>query len=80
MLFTGGFASPPGSNNWFWKFPCSSKAFTYTNWMPGEPNNYGGTNEDAMMTGAMYNKWVDVTNDVPYYAHIKVCYVCECHL
>uniref|UniRef100_A0A3B3VW45 Ladderlectin-like n=1 Tax=Poecilia latipinna TaxID=48699 RepID=A0A3B3VW45_9TELE len=32
-------------NNWFW---IDGTPFLYTNWCPGEPNNYGGRKQDCL--------------------------------
>ena len=34
-----GSGNGPGANHWYWS---DGRPWTYTNWHPGEPNNYGG--------------------------------------
>ena len=52
-----GLAEPPDSENWFWSDGTAAGTkgewSGYTNWDWGEPNNYGGRDEDA----AFMNFW-----------------------
>ncbi|XP_014835616.1 PREDICTED: ladderlectin-like, partial [Poecilia mexicana] len=45
-------------NNWFW---IDGTPFLYTNWCPGEPNNYGGRKQDCLQINFGDHKcWDDV--------------------
>lgn len=61
LYWLGG--SDAGSqNNWTWRTgPEAGQAFTYTNWAPGEPNNFAGILEDHVVGGWGNRQW----NDIP---------------
>lgn len=66
-LFDNGFAwigaSDAGSEgNFTWRSgPEAGAALSYTNWAGGEPNNFGGSENYAMMVNGGY--WNDVVNN-----------------
>merc|ERR1719247_3842190 len=64
-----GLSEPPNSEEYFWPDGTSvgSKEAGwkgYTNWHPGEPNNFGGKDEDA----AFMNYWDHLGVDPPWEA------------
>eukprot|EP00240_Pyramimonas_obovata_P015968 CAMPEP_0118939848 /NCGR_PEP_ID=MMETSP1169-20130426/29991_1 /TAXON_ID=36882 /ORGANISM="Pyramimonas obovata, Strain CCMP722" /LENGTH=263 /DNA_ID=CAMNT_0006884201 /DNA_START=77 /DNA_END=865 /DNA_ORIENTATION=- len=52
-----GFHEGLGEGHWSWTSTCSS---TFTNWYEGEPNNYCGDEDCALVSASMWGeKWVD---------------------
>ncbi len=50
-------AGSPANSNWQW---ANGEAWSYTNWAPGEPNDFNG--EDSLMTWASNMTWNDTAN------------------
>ncbi len=68
-----GLSEPADSENWFWADGAAGgtkgKWVGYVNWEKGEPNNYGGRDEDAMFM----NSWTDLGVPSPWDTeHLKV--------
>ena len=82
-IWTGGFAFVPYDLNDFrWVLtPGTNKPVSFTNWQNGEPGNYVGGQEDAiMMRYAPQYYWADTVYDVslkPNFLGEHMCYVCE---
>ena len=85
-----GLSEPPNSENYFWSdgSAAGSKEYGwkgYTNWNPGEPNNWDGKDEDAVFMNYWDNlgmprpwegegalgKWYDAPRDM------EIKYVCQ---
>ncbi|MCL2689916.1 MAG: hypothetical protein FWE57_08745 [Chitinispirillia bacterium] len=63
-LFIGGYQDPEPNlsdtatrdKNWHW---VTGEPWNYTNWSPGEPNNFGGIDEIWLMMWVYSGKWND---------------------
>jgi len=63
-LFIGGYQDPEPNlsdtttraKNWHW---VTGETWNYTNWSPGEPNNFGGIDEIWLMMWVYSGKWND---------------------
>lgn len=55
--------------NFVW---ASGEVPAYTNWTPGEPNNYGGNEDYGEMDYSKGGKWNDLANDAWKYRHYGV--------
>ena len=81
FLWTGGFAVVSGSNdNWNWNMSTHTKPAQYLPWGNGEPNNYRGMKEDAILVDVKVMKFIDIRPDVQKvsWTHNKIfCYMCE---
>ncbi len=53
-----GFTEEVNEGSWQW---ITGETITYTNWAPGEPNNYGGIDEDYAEMGGD-GRWFDNIN------------------
>ena len=74
VLFLGAQRGSDGNFQW-----TNGEDFSYTAWMPGEPNNDGG-NENCLVMFLVDGQWVwsDVPNDLSsYYGESAVGFVCE---
>lgn len=68
--FIGGYETTNG--NWQW---LNGQAFSYTNWAPGEPNNWNGTIENyAMYWWGTAPAWNDTNKDSSYIANGNTTY------
>ena len=52
-----GSGNGPGANHWYWS---DGRPWTYTNWHPGEPNNYGGVENRVQLGLGAARTWNDV--------------------
>ena len=52
-----GSGNGPGADHWYW---CDGQPWIYANWAPGEPNNYGGSNENRIHLNGQNKLWNDV--------------------
>ncbi len=52
-----GSGNGPGANHWYWS---DGRPWTYTNWHPGEPNNYGGVENRVHLGWHTARTWNDV--------------------
>jgi len=52
-----GSGNGPGANHWYWS---DGRPWTYTNWHPGEPNNYGGVENRVQLGFGTARTWNDV--------------------
>ena len=52
-----GRGNGPGANHWYWS---DGRPWTYTNWHPGEPNNYGGVENRVQLGLGAARTWNDV--------------------
>lgn len=83
FVWTSGVASQSGNNDrWTWRQSNGNMDVSHTSWGEGEPNNYQGYSEDAIvLDGRMSWNWndvpVDLSSDSWYYSQ-NLCYVCEC--
>ena len=81
-MWTGGFVVAVSGNrdNWMWNMSTHTKRAEYLTWANGEPNNFGGTGEDAItvnIAGMTYN---DINPDVtinPWSKNFMYCHICE---
>jgi hypothetical protein len=58
-----GLSDPSNTGNYAWS---SGAPITYTDWSPGEPNNYGGVEHYGMVWGppdTRANQWNDIQNN-----------------
>ena len=63
-----GFTDQETEGTWKW---ISNEPVTYTNWAPGEPNNFGGGEDYAVMNWSGI-KWNDLPNYYNHYGVIEV--------
>ncbi|MBL6891828.1 MAG: hypothetical protein ISR22_07270 [Candidatus Poseidoniaceae archaeon] len=52
-----GSGNGPGADHWYW---CDGQPWIYANLAPGEPNNYGGSNENRIHLNGQNKLWNDV--------------------
>ena len=52
-----GSGNGPGANHWYWS---DGRPWTYTNWHPGEPNNYGGVENRVQLGLGSARTWNDI--------------------
>ena len=52
-----GSGNGPGANHWYWS---DGRPWTYTNWHPGEPNNYGGVENRVQLGLGAARTWNDI--------------------
>jgi hypothetical protein len=49
--------SSPAADDWHWQ---TSESWSYTNWQPGEPNDYYGPGVESCLVIYSFGKWNDV--------------------
>ena len=83
LVWTGGYAAVPSSEtNWVWTMEQgTTKPIGYTDWRAGDPNNYNGEQEDAIVVSRDHQyTWIDVTLDATengWFTSNTICFVCE---
>ena len=82
FLWTGGFAVVSGSNdNWMWNMSTHTEPIDgYAPWKGGEPNNFQGRKEDAIIIDVSVMTIEDISPDVTGYGFASkfvFCHICE---
>jgi len=56
-----GSGNGPGADHWYWS---DGRPWTYTNWAPNEPNNYGGNENRVHLIDGHSGLWNDMDGNI----------------